>query len=462
MHASSIGSESVEMNAIETILTRIGANGSKPSLFWKEREFSYADLNRMIDEWTARLLTYKIDAGCVCGVVSDYSPQTTALFFALMKANAILVPLTRAIESEMPELIKIAGVQHLLRFADDDSWTHEPLNNFEQNELVNTFRQRKSPGLIVFTSGSTGKPKGILHDCERVMRKFVPERPGWRTVLFLMMDHFGGFNTLLSSFAYGGMGVCVADRSAETVARSIELSRATLLPTTPTFLNLLIASGCYNGRDLSSVELISYGTEVMPDSTLQKIKVIFPKAHMKQTYGLSELGVLRSKSESDESVWVKIGGDGFNVKVVENILWVKSEANMVGYLNAPNPFDEDGWLCTGDHVEVRGDYMRILGRKTEMINVGGQKVLPIEVENVLLQADGIREATVYGSKHPLMGQVVMARVSLYSQEDPQVLSERLRAHCLSRLAKYKIPVRFVIVDESEQHNERFKKLRQFK
>ena len=313
--------------------------------------------------------------------------------------------------------------------------------------------------MIVFTSGSTGKPKGILHDCERVMRKFVNERQGWRSILFLLMDHFGGFNTFVGAFAYGGTAICVADRSPKAVCEAIATGKATLLPTTPTFINLLIASSVYRSFDLSSVELITYGTEVMPEATLAKVRGIFPKAVVKQTYGLSELGVLRSKSESDASVWVKIGGDGFEVKIVENILWVRSEANMVGYLNAPSPFDAEGWMCTGDQVETRGEYMRIIGRKSDMINVGGQKVFPAEVETVLLSAPNVREATVYAGKHPIMGNVVHARISLGTPEPVDAAIERLRAHCVASLSKFKVPVRFVFVDEDSQHTERFKKVR---
>ena len=116
-------------------------------------------------------------------------------------------------------------------------------------------------------------------------------------------------------------------------------------------------------------------------------------------------------------------------------------------------------MCTGDQVEVSGEYMRILGRKSELINVGGQKVFPVEVETVLLQAENIREATVYGVKHSLMGQVVHARVSLYQPEDPEMLNERLRKFCLERLARYKMPLRFTIVSEDEQYSGRFKKIR---
>jgi acyl-CoA synthetase (AMP-forming)/AMP-acid ligase II len=435
------------------------SKGSESALFWNNREYSYADFIQMIDDWSERLPDYQIGKGTVCGFVAEYSPQVCALIFALMQAKAILVPFTTAIEHELPEFIGIAGVSCLFRFDSSDNWTFESYNSPEQNRLVETFIERDVPGLVVFTSGSTGKPKGILQDCERVMRKFIEERTGWSTVLFLMLDHFGGFNTLLSTFAYGGTAVCLPDRWSETVCRTIQQSRATLLPTTPTFINLLIASRCYKDFDLSSVKLITYGTEVMPASTLEKVREVFPNAQIKQTYGLSELGVLRSKSKSDDSVWVKIGGDGFETKIVDNILWVRSEANMVGYLNAPNPFDEEGWMCTGDQVELRGEYIRILGRKSELINVGGQKVFPAEIENILLEAENVREVTVLGTPHPVMGHVVKAKISLYEPEDALLLSERLRKHCLQRMARYKIPLKFEIVNEADLRSNRFKKMR---
>jgi acyl-CoA synthetase (AMP-forming)/AMP-acid ligase II len=447
------------MQAIQTIIERMRNKEEEIALFCHGRTYSYGDFMAMVDDWTARLPEYQVGRGTICGFVAEYSPQVCALIYALMQAKAILVPFTAAIEHELPEFMSIAGVECLFRFAPDDSWTFESCENPIQNELITSFLERDVPGLIVFTSGSTGKPKGILQDCERVMRKFVEQRQGWGTILFLMLDHFGGFNTLLSTFAYGGTGICLPDRNPETVCRVIEQSRATLLPTTPTFINLLIASRCYKDFDLSSVKLITYGTEVMPPATLSKVKEIFPNARIKQTYGLSELGVLRSKSEGDDSVWVKIGGDGFETRIIDNILWIRSEANMVGYLNAPSPIDADGWMSTGDHVEVRGDYMRILGRKSEMINVGGQKVFPTEIENVLLEAENIREVTVVGLPHPVMGHVVKARVSLDQPEDQFQLAERLRKHCMDRMAKYKVPIKFEIVHEDEQRSSRYKKSR---
>jgi acyl-coenzyme A synthetase/AMP-(fatty) acid ligase len=100
-----------------------------------------------------------------------------------------------------------------------------------------------------------------------------------------------------------------------------------------------------------------------------------------------------------------------------------------------------------------------MGRKSEIINVGGQKVFPIEVESILLQAENIKEATVYGEKHPLMGNVVHARITLYKLEEHFALTERLRKFCIEKMAKYKVPLRFHIVSDGNQHNVRFKKIR---
>jgi len=445
-------------DAIATVLERMRGFGDRPALFHQNTLLSYREFVGEIDAWTQRLRAEGVGAGTVCVVMGDYTPRSCAIMFALMQLAAIAVPLTAVSTRDPSELMEMAGVRLYIEPDAAGGPVVRTLAPQAENALIESFRPGGKPGLVVFTSGSTGKPKGILHDFERVMRKFVQQRAGWRTVLFLMFDHFGGMNTLLSTFAYGGVGVCLEQRVPDVVCRTIEAARATLLPTTPTFLNLLLVSNAHRTSDLSSVELITYGTEVMPAATLERVRAAFPRAQIKQTYGLSELGVLRSRSEDDASTWVRIGGDGFEVKVKENLLYVRSEANMIGYLNAPSPFDDEGWMCTGDEVEVRGDYMRILGRKSELINVGGQKVYPAEIETVLLQADNVSDATVFGVPHPIMGHAIHARVTLASPEDPASVNQRLRTYCSERLTRHKIPMRFVIA-ETGQYSARFKKVR---
>ena len=446
-------------SAVETLINRLSEIPNDPALFWRGREYTYQEFLDSIEVWNKRLEEDGINAGDVCAFYGDYSPATSALMFALMQRGAVLVPLTGDVDAELPELLNMCGAKVLYRFDENDDFVLEAQPNCVLPELISTFNEKGHPGLVVVTSGSTGKPKGILQDVEFVARKFVEKRKGWRTILFLLMDHFGGFNTFLSSFAYGGTAVCTTSRDPETMARTIQDGKVTLLPTTPTFLNFMIVSRQYAVYDLSSVELVTYGTEPMPETTLSQLSEVFPSARIKQTYGLSELGVLRSQSKDDGSLWLKVGGKGFETRITDGILWIRSEANRVGYLNAPNPFDEEGWLCTGDVVEEKDGYIRFMGRETEVINTGGKKVFPLEVENVLMQLPNIRNAAVEARPHPIMGQVVQARVSLIEPEDPADLSERLRLECNKTMARYKVPVRFVVVEDETLHSARFKKLR---
>jgi acyl-CoA synthetase (AMP-forming)/AMP-acid ligase II len=196
----------------------------------------------------------------------------------------------------------------------------------------------------------------------------------------------------------------------------------------------------------------------MPPSTLAVVREALPWVRFKQTYGLSELGILPTRSRDSSSVWLKLGNAGFEHKVVEGVLWIRSPTAMLGYLNAPSPFDVDGWFNTQDLVERDGEYIRILGRKSELINVGGLKVYPTEVENVLLQIDNVKDVTVRGLPNPVTGEVVAAKITPIAPEDPDVLKRRVRQFCHARLERYKIPAVIDVVAE-DHYGARFKKSR---
>jgi acyl-CoA synthetase (AMP-forming)/AMP-acid ligase II len=131
---------------------------------------------------------------------------------------------------------------------------------------------------------------------------------------------------------------------------------------------------------------------------------------------------------------------------------------MLGYLNAPSPFSEDGWFNTGDAVEVDGEYIRILGRRSEIINVGGEKVYPVEVEHVLLGMPNVADVSVAGEPNPITGQVVSARFKPIVPEDLTQFRKKVRAYCATRLAPYKVPVRIPLAGE-ELYSKRLKKMR---
>ncbi len=439
-------------------LERMRGWGDQPALVSNDTRTSYATLLRLTEEWQARLQARGVGVGVAIAIDGSFSPQACAAFLAAMQLGAVVVPLTRLMRAHRERFLPIAEVSLLLELAEDDTWTLTDLPAQVTNPLTLRLLERQHPGLVIFSSGSTGAPKAILHDLLRILEKFRKVRQQKTTLTFLLFDHIGGIDTMLNTFASGGCVVTVSDRTPELVGKAIEEHRVHTLPTSPTFLNLFLISGVWEQRDLSSLQVIAYGTEPMPEVTLKRLHEVFPNVALVQTYGMSELGVLRSRSRDSASLWIKFTGDEFQTKVVDNTLWVKADTAMLGYLNAPDLFDADGWLNTQDKVEVDGEYLRILGRASDLINVGGQKVYPAEVEGVLLQLENVEEVAVFGKPHPMMGSIVAARFNLKEPEPLDVFKRRMNAFCRERLAKYQIPL-FVEVVDASQFGARFKKLR---
>ena len=204
----------------------------------------------------------------------------------------------------------------------------------------------------------------------------------------------------------------------------------------------MLVAGAHKRHDLSSLRLITYGAEPMPETTLVRLNREFPAVEFRQTYGLIELGVLRAKSAGNNSLLVKLGGEGYELRIVDGMLEIKAKASMLGYLNAPSPFTDDGYFRTGDRVEQHGEFVRIIGRESEQINVGGEKVFPVEVEDVLLECPLVVDAVVFGAPHPLSGKVVCADVvRLASDTEDVVVRASIRKFCNERLESYKVPVK---------------------
>lgn len=389
---------------------------------------------------------------------ADFSPAAIAAFLALVECGCVLVPVLRSTRGDRQRIYRIAQAEHRLRIKETEAWDLEPLPGEPDHPHYQTLRERGHPGLVLFSSGTSGEPKAAVHDVVPLLSKYRTRRPAWRTVTFLLFDHIGGINTIFHTLSNGATLITVEDRTPDAVCAVIEQSRAEVLPASPTFLRLLLLSSAQDRFDLSSVKVVNYGTEPMSETTLKRLQASFPRAQLLQSYGLAEVGILRSKSKSNDSIWLKVGGEGVETRVVDGILQIKSPSTMLGYLNAPSPFTDDGWFVTGDAVEVDGDYLKILGRRSELINVGGEKVYPSEVEEVIEAMGNVAAATVYGQPNPLMGNIVCARVALVEPEDEGKFAIRLKRHCRERLPSYQVPVKVAVVGR-EMIGERFKKLR---
>ncbi len=428
------------------------------AIVWNEQPTSYGQLLDRVEELSRFLDEQGVGRGQVVALQADFSPATVALMLALVERATILVPLAQSGVARPEELLRIAEVQTVVTVDERDECHIEHRVTRVANPLTRELIDSGRPGLVLFTSGSTGTSKAALHDVATLLEKFEVRRHRLTVMTFLLLDHIGGINTLFYALSNGGTVVSIRSRDPEAVCAAVERHQVELLPTTPTFLNLLLISEAYRRHDLSSLRRISYGTEVMPESTLRRLHEVLPGVDLLQTYGLTEVGILRSKSKTPDSLYVKVGGEGFETKVVDGMLFVRARSAMLGYLNAPSPFDSEGWLNTEDAVEVEGDHIRILGRRSEIINVGGQKVYPAEVENVLLEMDNVRDVEVHGEPNPIAGNIVTARITLVTPEDRDAVKKRARAFCRERLEPFKVPVRIDIA-EGDQYGARFKKIR---
>lgn len=442
---------------IDFMLDVFAENSEKTAIIWHEKETSYSELSKLYKKQFG-ILTEESVRNKVVSLEADFSPLSVATLLVLIELGCIIVPLTKSVDNKKTRFREIAEVEIIISIDENDAMSIADTGMAPENSLLKKIKGSTHPGLILFSSGSTGDSKAALHDVIPMLEKFKVPRYAMRSLTFLLFDHIGGFNTLMYNLSNAGCCIMTDKRNPEDICEIISKYNVETLPTSPTFLNLLLLSESYKKYDLSSLSLITYGTEAMPESTLSRIHEIFPNTRLLQTYGLSEIGIMRSKSKSSDSLWVKIGGEGFETRVVDGMLEVKAKSAMMGYLNAPSPFTEDGWFMTGDEVEVDGEYMRILGRKSELINVGGLKVFPTEVESVILTMDGVEDVAVSGESSALTGSIVKARVKISTGETIAGFRKRLRAYCKGKLETYKIPQKVVLVDEM-MTGARFKKMR---
>lgn len=444
------------------LLSEFEKNQNKAALVWKEKTFSYKQLFENYLYWKSKLTSGKdsISNGNLVSLEGNFSPNTISILLSLIDLNCIIIPFNFSDNSSKDRQLKISKPDFKVTVNEKDEVTIEKIKNENETEthkLLKILKDRNHPGLILFSSGTTGKPKAAVHDFTKLLNKFKTRRDSFITMNFLLFDHWGGLNTLFHTLSNSGCVISPEFRTPDNICALIENYKVELLPSSPTFLNLLLLSDAYKRYDLSSLKVISYGTEPMSLSTLKRLNEVFPKVKFRQTYGLIEIGVLRTKSKDDGSLWLKLGGEGFDVRVEDNILQIKSDSAILGYLNYPSPFTEDGYFITGDQVETDGDYYRILGRVSQQINVGGEKVFPAEIENVIKEADNVADAFVYGEKNPITGNIVCVNVVLLKDEDKSEFKSRLKKHCREKLQNYKIPAKINIV-ERLSISERFKKV----
>jgi len=435
---------------------RFVAAGENPALIGAWGECSYGRLAALVDEAARALAGLRLPGPVAVAVVGGHGPAATAWLLALEAAGHFAVPLAGN-PAEHPARLAQVNAQWVVT-AEGFAWNLLPrIDEASAHPLFATLRERKAAGLVLFSSGTSGVPKAMVQDLSALLATYAERRPNGLPVLALLgFDHIGGLNTLFGTLAAGSPLVVPASRAPAEVAAAVERHRVAVLPASPTFLGLLLAADV--SASLASLRVITYGTEPMPESLLTRLKAAFPRVRFIQTFGTSETGITHTVSPEAGSTFFRFDDERVAWKVVDDELWLRTATQIVGYLNASNErFTPDGWFRTGDKVEQGPDgTLRIVGRLGETINVGGEKLMPAEVESVVLAVPGVADCRVRGEAHPLTGQTVAVDVVSFTT-DQEALRAAIRIACRERLARHKIPTRVTFV--SSVSGERMKKVR---
>ncbi len=439
-------------------------------LHYGDEVWTYGRFQQAVESASERLAEAEIGQGSVVAIDGPYTPEAIVQLFALADRGAVSVPLVGLSNAAREERLRVAGAQWVLEKQEGNGFQLSVAVDCRSGEtaggnqhpLIAKLARAGHPGLILFSSGTTGTPKAMLHDLVKLTEGYTVKMAGGGpvTLAFLNYDHIGGLDILFRALASGASLVIPERRDPECVARTIERHQVEVLPASPTFLNLFLLSGVTEKHDLSALRIIGYGSEPMPESLLRRLASAVPWVRLQQKFGTSETNAVRVVSRSPDSLEMRVEDSRVQWKVVDGELWLKSPSRILGYLNADNSIlPDDGWYRTGDLVEETGDgFFRIVGRRSDQINVGGEKVFPSEVEAVLLEIPELRECRVFGESHPLTGQVVAVEAVATEDLSLTELKKRIRAFCRDRLEPHKIPVKVYRVEVIET-GENFKKRR---
>ncbi len=403
---------------MDWILQRFAAFGSKTACITPARSWTFVELTARIQAHAAALPAER----SVIPIPCADTVEALAHLIAVASSRHIALPLSPNLSAaEQSNMRRIAG-----------------LDGAPQPRL---YHQLEESGLVIFSSGTSGAPKGMLHRLPALLQRFqsVGTRDD-RTLQLLLIDHIGGLDAALRCLCAGSTLAIPESRTPAAAGQAIATFRVNVLPASPTFLNLMLLEAVPRHFDCGSVEIIAYGAEPMPEPLLARLHAEFPQARLQQKFGTSETGAVRIRSEADDSLFFRIEDPDTEWKVVDDELWLKTPSRIIGYLNADaSALETDGWYRTGDLVESSASGIRIIGRESQFINVGGQKVHPSEVEAILCNMEGIDACRVFGEADPITGQHVACEIASRLERDSRVWKREIRQYGRGKLAPWKLP-----------------------
>ena len=350
--------------------------------------------------------------------------------------------------------LAIQGVNFARLHLPRPSQAHRPLarDSVQEGEVaVASLAMRRPEGVktewVLFTSGTTGIPKMVAHSLEALTGAIQPATAQdivWGT--FYDTRRYGGLQILLRALlGHASLILSDADESAGDFLERLGRHDVTHLTGTPSHWRRALMSPANAAIHPRYVRLSG---EIADQAILDSLKARFPGVPVGHAYASTEAGVGFEVTDGLEGFPASyIGRPGpVELKVVDGLLHVRSPRTASRYVGSADALIDDGWVNSGDMVELRGDRHYFAGRVGGIINVGGLKINPEEVEAVINRHPGVRASRVSGRKNPFTGAVVVAEVVLTDPaNDNASFKEAIMEACRQTLPAHKVPamLRFV-------------------
>lgn len=403
------------------------------------------ELRAHSEELAAQLVAAGMREGDALALQLRNSVDFVAAFLAALQLRLVVVPIDRdAPESEVATILEHFAVRGLL---------HVPLllpTALEIREQTTRPALPSDARLLKLTSGSTGAPKGIvtteanlIADCENICAT-MGIRPDDLNLGAIPFSHSYGFSNLVTPLVLQGTAVVYSnDYLPQSMIEMANRFGCTVAPLIPmVFAHLTTAA---HGSFASVRTFISAGAP-LPASTSRRFRERFD-IDIHSFYGCSECGGITYDRRGGAVERGTVGPplDGVEVLRGGARLAVRSGSVAAGYLFDAMTFQPfaDGTFTTDDLVELHDEEIALAGRVGDLINTAGKKVNPREVEAVILQIEGVREAKVYGEPAGARGEVVAAAIVA----SPDVTREKVREYCRARLSLHKVPRIVKLIDE---------------
>lgn len=450
-----------------------------PALVFEDRVYTYRELDQLTDRFAAGLRAGGVQSGQVIGVSLESGPELVIAVIGAFKAgvvpnvvNAMLRPEEVRVviaDSEAVWLITDAERQKGLQPVSDglgvrrtviveSEW--DALMNSAADSISAAEVSPQTVACLLYTSGTTGLPKGVMLTHLNIIDNAVQFarvhfQSDDRLLVAAPLFHcWGLINGVLGIFSVGGTAVIVRRFKADPVLELIEKVRATQLLGVPAMVNHMTRSPSRAERDLSSLRVIHSAAAPMPAELISALKNDW-KVGYAESYGLTEVSPVITTTPASEmrvgscgramgDTELKAVGHEQQTLGVDEIgeLWARGTAVSAGYYKRPEAtaevFVADGWFRTGDIVRIDADgYVHIVDRVKDMINVGGEKVYPRDVEEVIFRHPAVADAVVLAAPDAVLGEVPRAVIAL--KPGAELSAEELIAFLRPSLATFKLP-----------------------